>query len=179
MRYAGVNYNDMSAAPGISVTVFLQGCPHHCKGCHNPETWDFDGGKEFTFEIMQNILAGLYANNINRSLAIMGGEPLCEQNAFLTLLIIEEVKKHSPKTKIYIWSGYTYEQLKRSADSHVIQSLELADFLIDGPYIEELRNVTLPMRGSSNQNIINLKENQNERQNSNRSHKAFRCRKNG
>ena len=109
MRYAGIDFNDMSAAPGISVSVFLQGCPHHCKGCHNPETWDFDGGKEFTFETMQNILAGLCANNINRSLAIMGGEPLCEQNAFLTLLIIEEVKKHNPKTKIYIWSGYTYE----------------------------------------------------------------------
>lgn len=109
----------------------------------------------------------------------MGGEPLCEQNSFLTLLIIEEVKKHNPNTKIYIWSGYTYEQLKHSGNSHILQCLELADYLIDGPYVEELRDITLPMRGSSNQNIINLKEKQDEQRNSNCAHKAFGCRKNG
>lgn len=179
MRYAGVNYNDMNAAPGVSVSIFLQGCPHHCKGCHNPETWSFEGGEEFTFDILQNILKGLNANNITRALAIMGGEPLCEQNSFLTLLIIEEVKKHSPNTKIYIWSGYIYEQLRHSGNPHVLQCLELADYLIDGPYVEELRDITLPMRGSSNQNIINLKEKQDEQRNSNCTHKTFRCRKNG
>ena len=179
MKYAGINYNDMSAAPGISVSFFTQGCPHHCKGCHNPETWDFNSGKEFTFETMQQIIKGLVANGITRSLAIMGGEPLCEQNSFLTLMIIEEVKKHSPNTKIYIWSGYTYEQLKHSGNSHVLQCLELADWLIDGPYIEELRDITLPMRGSSNQNVICLKENKNGKYNTNCSHKTFRCRKNG
>ena len=161
MRYAGINFNDMSAAPGISVSVFLQGCPHHCKGCHNPETWDFDGGKEFTFEVLQSIIKGLNENGIQRSLAIMGGEPLCEENAFLSLLIIEETKKHSPRTPIYIWSGYTYEVLKRNSNPHIQRCLELADFLIDGPYIEELRDVTLSMRGSSNQNIISLKERKN------------------
>ena len=179
MRYAGINYNDMNAAPGVSVSVFLQGCPHHCKGCHNPETWDFEGGKEFTFETMQQIIKGLVANGITRSLAIMGGEPLCEQNSFLTSMLIEEVKKHLPDVKIYIWSGYTYEELKRKTDSHVRRSLELADWLIDGPYIEELRDVTLPMRGSSNQNVIYLKENENGKNNTNCSHKTFRCRKNG
>ena len=135
MKYAGVNYNDMSAAPGVCVSVFLQGCPHHCKGCHNPETWDFDGGKEFSFDTLQHIIKALNANGIKRSLAIMGGEPLCEQNAFLTLMIIEEVKKHLPEIKIYIWSGYTYEELKRKSDAHIHRSLELADYLIDGPYI--------------------------------------------
>ena len=159
MKYAGINYNDMCAAPGVSVSVYLQGCPHHCKGCHNPETWDFDGGQEFTFETMQSIIKGLNANGIKRSLAIMGGEPLCETNSFLTLMIIEEVKRHIPDVKIYIWSGYTYDALKKSSDTHVLQSLQLADYLIDGPYIEELRDITLPMRGSSNQNIICLKEN--------------------
>ena len=161
MKYAGINYNDMNAAPGISVSVFLQGCPHHCKGCHNPETWDFNGGKEFTYDILQNIIKGIEANGIKRTLSIMGGEPLCEQNAFLTLLIIEEVKKHQPDTKVYIWSGFTYEELKASTNPHIKQSLELSDFLIDGPYIEHLRDITLPMRGSSNQNIISLKENKN------------------
>lgn len=179
MRYAGINYNDMNAAPGISVSVFLQGCPHHCKGCHNPETWSFDGGKDFTFEVMQQIIEGLKANGITRSLAIMGGEPLCEQNSFLTSMIIEEVKKHLPDVKIYIWSGYTHEELKKKNDPHVRRSLELADWLIDGPYIEELRDITLPMRGSSNQTIICLKEKEDGRDNSDCTHKTFRCRKNG
>ena len=161
MRYAGINYNDMSAAPGISVSVFLQGCPHRCKGCHNPDTWNFEGGKEFNYEILQDIINSLDANGIKRSLAIMGGEPLCEQNAFLALLIIEEVKKHKPNTKIYVWSGYTYDELKGSTDPHVKRILEIIDILIDGPYIERFRDITLPMRGSSNQNIIDLKEHKN------------------
>ena len=159
MRYANINYNDMSAAPGISVSVYLQGCPHHCKGCHNPETWDFEGGKEFTFEILQKIIKGLNANGVKRSLALMGGEPLCEQNSFLSVLIIEEVKKHRPDTKIYIWTGYTYDKLKQTTNPHILRCLDVADCLIDGPYIESLRDITLPMRGSSNQNIIYLKEN--------------------
>ena len=159
MKYANINFNDMCAAPGVSVSVYLQGCPHHCKGCHNPETWDFEGGREFTFETMQSIIKGLDANGVKRSLAIMGGEPLCEANSFLTLMIIEEVKRHIPDVKIYIWSGYTYNALKKSSNTHILQSLQLADCLIDGPYIEELRDITLPMRGSSNQNIIYLKEN--------------------
>lgn len=158
MRYAGLNRNDMSAAPGVSVSFFTQGCPHHCRGCHNPETWDFDGGKEFTFETLTDIINSLTANGVHRSLAIMGGEPLCEQNAFLTLLVVKTVKERLPNTKIYIWTGYYYENLKHSGDSHVKAILELADYLVDGPYIQELRDITLPLRGSSNQNIIDLKQ---------------------
>lgn len=158
MRYAGLNKNDMSAAPGISVSFFAQGCPHHCKGCHNPETWDFDGGKEFTWDTMNEILNSITANGITRSLAIMGGEPLCEHNAFLTLLICKTVKEKIPKVPIYIWSGYTYEHLKHTGDPHVHGVLEIADYLIDGPYIQELRDITLPLRGSSNQNIIDLQQ---------------------
>ena len=150
MRYAGLNKNDMSAAPGVSVSFFTQGCPHHCKGCHNPETWDFDGGEEFTFDTLNDIVNSLTANGVSRSLAIMGGEPLCEQNAFLTLLVVKTVKERLPNTKIYIWSGYTYNKLQHSGDPHVKQILEYADYLIDGPYIQELRNITLSMRGSSN-----------------------------
>ena len=158
MRYAGLNRNDMSAAPGVSVSFFTQGCPHHCKGCHNPETWDFDGGEEFTFDTLNDIVNSLTANEVSRSLAIMGGEPLCEQNAFLTLLVVKTVKERLPNTKIYIWSGYTYDKLQHNGDPHVKQVLEYADYLIDGPYIQELRDITLPLRGSSNQNIIDLKE---------------------
>ena len=159
MRYAGIIKNDFSAAPGISVSFFTQGCPHHCKGCHNPETWDFNGGKEFTYDILNEIVDALTANGVKRSLSILGGEPLCEQNIFLTLLVVKTVKERLPDTKIYIWTGYYYDELmKRNSDSHLKTILSLADYLIDGPYIQNLRDITLPMRGSSNQTIIDLKE---------------------
>ena len=86
----------------------------------------------------------------------MGGEPLCDENAFLTYLVISEVKERLPQTKVYIWSGYTYEELKNRAHPKAREVLELADYLIDGPYIEEQRDITLEMRGSRNQRIIDL-----------------------
>ena len=160
MKYAGIIKNDFSAAPGISVSFFVQGCPHHCKGCHNPETWDFDGGKEFTYDVLNDIAESLFANGISRSLAIMGGELLCEQNIFLTLLVVKTIKEKYPDVKIYIWSGYTYDYLMShiTTNLHLKQVLDYADFLIDGPYVEELRDISLPMRGSSNQKIIDLKK---------------------
>ena len=159
MKYAGINYNDMCAAPGISVTLFTQGCPHHCEGCHNPETWDFNGGKEFTPEVLKNIVDGLTKNGIKRSFCIMGGEPLCEQNTLLTLMTIQYVKQHLPEVKIYLWTGYYYEELLKSLDPKIPLILKAVDVLIDGPFVKSLRDITLKMRGSSNQNIINLKEN--------------------
>ena len=156
MRYSGLIRNDLAAAPGVSVSFFTQGCPHRCKGCHNPETWDFNGGKEFNNDTLLEIYEALTANGIQRSLAIMGGEPLCEDNTFLTYLVISNVKEHFPQTKVYIWTGYYYQQLLESHDPRVAQILELTDVLIDGPYVERLRDVTLPMRGSSNQSVIDL-----------------------
>ena len=158
MRYSGLIKNDITAAPGICVSFFTQGCPHHCPGCHNPETCDFNGGKEFTNDSLDEIIEALTAQNIQRDLCIMGGEPLCEENAFLTRLIIQEVRKHVPGAKIYIWSGYTYEELKQNCNPHISDSLRLADVLIDGPYIEAERDITLPMRGSRNQRVIDLSE---------------------
>lgn len=159
MKYAGINYNDMCAAPGVSVTLFTQGCPHHCEGCHNPETWDFNGGKEFTPEVLKNIVDGLTKNGIKRSFCIMGGEPLCEQNTLLTLMTIQYVKQHLPEVKIYLWTGYYYEELLKSPDPKIPLILKEVNVLIDGPFVNSLRDITLKMRGSSNQNIINLKEN--------------------
>ena len=156
MKYAGLIKNDMSAAPGVSVTFFTQGCPHHCRGCHNPETWSFERGKEFTSDTLNDIINALTANNITRSLAIMGGEPLCAENTFLTYLVIKTVKEKLPNTKVYVWTGYYYEDLIEHRDSRVLQILELTDVLIDGPYVEALRDITLPMRGSSNQSVIDL-----------------------
>lgn len=157
MRYAGIIYNDFAAAPGVSLSFFTQGCPHKCKGCHNPETWDFNGGKEFTNETLSSIIEGLKKNGIKRTLCILGGEPLCPENQFLTNLVISTVKQELPNTKIYIWTGYTYEELQKHSNSHLTSILENTDVLIDGPYIEAERDITLPLRGSRNQRIINLK----------------------
>ena len=159
MKYAGINYNDMCAAPGVSVTLFTQGCPHHCEGCHNPETWDFDGGKEFTPDVLKKIVNGLAHNGVKRNFCIMGGEPLCEQNTLLTLMTIQYVKQRLPEVKIYLWTGYYYEKLLKSSDPKIPLILKEVDVLIDGPFVNSLRDITLKMRGSSNQNIINLKEN--------------------
>ena len=156
MKYAGIIKNDMSAAPGVSVSFFTQGCPHRCRGCHNPETWDFEKGKEFTNDTLNDIITALTANGIERSLAIMGGEPLCQENSFLTYLVIKTIKEKLPNTKIYIWTGYYYEDLLAKRDSRIAQILELTDVLVDGPYVEALRDITLPMRGSSNQSVIDL-----------------------
>ena len=156
MKYAGINYNDMSAAPGISVSVFLQGCPHHCKGCHNPETWDFEGGQEFTVSTLHSIITGLTAQGIQRNLCIMGGEPLCYENSYLTSIVVRAVKELVPEAKIYVWTGYTYERLLEIDCPHINTVLALSDYLIDGPYIEAERDITLHMRGSRNQRIIDL-----------------------
>lgn len=158
MKYSGLILNDIAAAPGLCVSFFTQGCPHRCKGCHNPETWDFDGGKDFTPATLEKIITGLTAQGIERNLCIMGGEPLCDNNVFLVLLVLKEVKAKLPNTKVYIWTGYTYEQLKHNSNPHLAAVLELTDYLIDGPYVEELRDITLEMRGSSNQRIIALKD---------------------
>lgn len=161
MKYSGLIRNDLAAAPGISVTFFTQGCPHRCKGCHNPETWDFEGGKEFTPETLSEIYDAINANDITRSFCIMGGEPMCEENLFLTCMVLQNVKLRFPQIKTYLWTGYYYEDLLKMTNPKVGMILNMIDILIDGPYDENRRDVTLPMRGSSNQSIINLKEKRN------------------
>ena len=154
MRYAGIIPNDLSAAPGVCVTFFTQGCPHHCPGCHNPETWDYEGGKEFEGNTIERIEQYLTANGIHRDLCIMGGEPLCPDNQFLTLLICNTIKDKLPDTKIYIWTGDTLEELNKDTNPRISEILEKTDAIIDGPYIAAERDITLPMRGSRNQRIL-------------------------
>lgn len=93
----------------------------------------------------------------------MGGEPLCEQNTLLVLMTLQYVKHRLPDTKVYIWTGYYYDELLKKNDPKIKLILDMADYLIDGPYIESMRDLSLQMRGSSNQSIINLKELRNER----------------
>ena len=158
MRYAGLIKNDLAAAPGVCVSFFVQGCPLRCPGCHNPESWDFEGGMEFTTKTLNDILTSLSANGIERPLCIMGGEPLCTENIFLTTLIIKEVRQQKPNIKIYLWTGYTYEELlsNKTSNPKLEYILDNIDCLIDGPFIQEEKDITLQMRGSRNQRIIYL-----------------------
>lgn len=160
MRYAGMIKNDIAAGEGVNVSFFTQGCPFKCKGCHNPQTWDFSGGKEFSPATLTELLDALSANGVKRNLSIMGGEPLCEENIFLVSLIILSVKEQFPDIKIYVWTGYTYEdlQIRSQLEPKIKTILDNIDYLIDGPFILEERDITLAMRGSRNQRILDMKE---------------------
>ena len=160
MRYAGITKNDVVNCPGIGVSVYLQGCPIHCPGCHNSEIWDFDGGKEFNFDTVLDIEDALLANGIERSLCILGGEPMADLNLFTTVFLVQHIKLHLPDTKIYLWSGYTLEELRDRQNNQIDYLLETIDYLIDGPFDINKRDVSLFMKGSTNQRIWNMKTNQ-------------------
>lgn len=157
MKYASLITSECYNGPGWGVTFALQGCPHHCTGCFNPETWDFSGGKEFTPEILNEISIALSPDYITR-LSIQGGEPLCQENLFLTALVCEQVRAKYPNKKIYLWTGYTKEELETSCDPKMKRILDgsYVDVLIDGPFIQAEKDTTLFMRGSKNQRIIEL-----------------------
>lgn len=107
MRIAGLNKNDFTNGIGVTVSLFLQGCPHHCEGCQNPETWDPNGGTEVNErELFQEIVEALTANNIMRGLAISGGDPLAPYNRAFTLELIQRLKYIYPELNIYLWTGY-------------------------------------------------------------------------
>lgn len=154
MRYANIIYNDIAAGDGLCVSFYTQGCPHRCKGCHNPETWSYQGGQEFKPEILDDIIENLNAQGIKRNFCVLGGEPLCAENLFLTALLIKTVREKSPDTKIYLWTGYLYEDLIVSNSPHMKIILNNIDVLIDGPFIQEKRDITLMMRGSTNQRVL-------------------------
>ena len=157
IRIAGLNGNDFVNGEGVSVSLFLQGCPFHCEGCHNPETWNPKGGIEVDEgDLIQQILTLINANNIIRNLSILGGEPLDteQKRDFLRELIIR-VRYYYPEIKIVLWTGYKYNDIKDKEDFKYI--LENIDYLIDGPFILKERDITLKWRGSRNQNIRDMK----------------------
>lgn len=151
MKYAGIKCNDIVDGEGVCVSVWMQGCPFRCKGCHNPETWDFDGGMDIEYNELINLIdTAMKANGIKRNLSILGGEPLCDENIQYTKQIIDWCKENYPDSKIYLWTGYTKENFNELQN----KIFDLVDVLIDGPYIEEKRNISLELRGSENQRIF-------------------------
>jgi anaerobic ribonucleoside-triphosphate reductase activating protein len=158
MNYAEINKNDIVNGEGISVSLFVSGCPHHCPGCFNPEAWDYDYGKEFTEETLIEIIEALGANQVHRNFSILGGEPLAPKNRKTVNDIIHAVRRcRDLYPKIYLWTGYTLEELQSEIDPDINEILENINVLIDGKYVEELRDLGLPLRGSSNQRVLKLK----------------------
>ena len=157
MRYAQIRDMDITNGKGIGVSLFTQGCSHHCKNCFNKETWDFNGGKEFTEED-KNIFIQLCLLPRTKFISFLGGEPLDQANELYDLL--KDIRQHTDKP-IYLWSGYTYEQILK--DDNKRRCLEYITYLIDGEFVDELKDLNLYLRGSSNQRLIDvqnsLKEN--------------------
>lgn len=153
IRIAGLNKNDVVNGEGISVSLFLQGCHFHCKGCHNPETWNPNGGESrIEDELIQEIISAIGDNGIQRNLSILGGEPLDtkEKRQFVNTLI-HTVRRTYPNIIICLWTGYDEGPLNRLSDiSSIINGV---DYLITGPYIEAERDITLKWRGSRNQKV--------------------------
>lgn len=154
MRYAKINPNDIANGEGVCVSLFVQGCPHRCKGCFNPETWDFGGGEEFTLNTMKEIMEALDANGIQRNFSILGGEPLAPANRDTVLNIIKTIKLLNKEIKIYIWTGYYLESIAN--EPNIKEIISLADYIIDGPFEEDKKDLSLKLRGSSNQRIWDL-----------------------
>ena len=160
-KIAGIYWDDTAAAPGISLSVYFSGCHFHCPGCHNPEAQDFEYGEDFTPELLREILTKLRKNGVERRLSILGGEPLNKENRKATYDLVSICRKIYPNIKIYIWTGYTIEELFEEQDDIINMIFKHIDCLIDGRFEQDKRDVTLPLRGSSNQRVIYLNEKEN------------------
>lgn len=157
MRYNKIRKMDISDGEGIRVSLFVQGCEFHCKGCFNPNTWDFEGGKEFTTETL-NTLLNLCDNEIIQGLSILGGEPMHPANRETVIDIMRAFKFRFPNKNIWMWTGYTLEKLLEEDKDNIQTMMIYLDYLVDGQFQIEKRNLNLKWAGSENQRWINCKE---------------------
>ena len=158
MRFSKIKDNDIANGLGVTMSLWTQGCPHHCKGCFNGETWDFDAGEEFEDSDLQYIIENINKNNVHRDLSILGGEPLCPENVDGVIEVCKIFKEKFPEKKIYLWTGYVVEQFNEKQRN----VLNYIDVLVDGPFVQAKRNLSLMMRGSSNQRVIDVKKSLDE-----------------
>ena len=156
MRFSKIKNNDIVNGVGITLSVWTQGCPHRCKGCFNKETWTFNEGNEFTNDDLNYIISNIDSFNVKRNLSVLGGEPLCPENVEGVINLCREFKKVYPNKLIYLWTGYTIEEFNQKQK----QILEYVDFIIDGKFEEAKKNLNLHLRGSSNQRIFDIKNNE-------------------
>ena len=171
MRYASIRSLDVSNGENIGVSLFVQGCNRHCYNCFNPDTWDFNSGKEWNEETKNKFLELIDKPYIKR-VSILGGEPLAEQNLDDVLSLIKEIRISLPEKTIWLYTGYAWEKimndfenskrwLQASWKHSAITRCEIiknVDILVDGEYIDEQRDVTLKWRGSKNQRVIDVQQ---------------------
>ena len=149
MYYGRINKTDTANGTGVRVSLFVSGCRNRCKGCFQPETWDFNYGEEFTLKTFIEIDNALDPDYID-GLTILGGDPFEPENIEIVTAICESLKSTQPDKTIWIYTGYKYEKLKD------LEIMRYIDVLVDGPFIEGLKDISLQFRGSSNQRIINI-----------------------
>ena len=171
MNYSTIKYYDTADGLGIRTALFVSGCRIHCPGCHNSEAWDFKAGKEFTEIEMNEIIESLKPSYVS-GLSILGGEPTEPENLPAVAKIVSTVKKQLPNKSIWIYSGRTYNAIKdKYLNWYSVNTwpdlydavkiiFNLADVLVDGPFMKDQRDISLKFRGSPNQRLIDLKTGQ-------------------
>jgi len=163
MNYAKIRKCDVANGPGVRVSLFVSGCNHHCKNCFNPEAWNFNYGEEFTQKEEQQIMDYLKPDYIT-GLSLLGGEPFEKANQERLAPLVENVKKTYPNKKIWCYSGFKFdeqivgEMVKKENRESTKKMLENIDYIVDGKFVDELKNPSLQFRGSSNQRIIDVKK---------------------
>jgi len=151
MRISGISHPDVNNGLGFRVTIWVSGCVHHCKGCHNPETWDFNYGREFTDEDKQKVFELLDKPYI-KGVTFSGGDPLCSYTDVFNLA--KEIKEKYPTKDIWVYTGFSFEHIRE----HMSEILTYVDYIVDGRFIEEQKDVSLAFRGSKNQHIWKKEE---------------------
>ncbi len=151
MHYGAIKKTDIANGLGVRVSLFVSGCRNHCKGCFQPQTWDFEYGKPFTKETEDEILEALRPDWI-QGFSILGGEPMEPENQKVLLPLLQRVRRERSDKDIWLYSGYVYEEIKDSELLHYV------DILVDGPFVEEMKDPSLTFRGSRNQRILNVPE---------------------
>jgi len=165
MNYASIRTCDVANGEGVRVTLFVSGCTHHCKGCFNPDQWRFDYGKPFTREVEDRILTDL-ADDFISGLSILGGEPLEPPNQRALLPFLRRFREKFGETKtLWVYTGcvldtetFTLQPSNFNLEGTTKEILSYIDVLVDGPFVEALKDISLPFRGSSNQRILHLKD---------------------
>ena len=152
MRYNLIRKMDISDGPGVRASIFMQGCEFHCKNCFNPETWNFEGGKEFTDDTIKEVL-DICASPQIKGLSILGGEPMHPNNIEGTTKLTKAFKEKYPNKTIWAWSGFKFDEYLKDKDV-----AKYLDVVVDGQYKDELHDFRLKWRGSSNQRVIDVQK---------------------
>ena len=155
MRFLDISYPDINNGIGLRATLWLSGCSHHCKGCQNPQTWNSEAGRRFDKRHKEKILNILSKSYIN-GLTVSGGDPLYKENVDDLAKLLKAIKEILPEKTIWIYTGYTWEEIL--SDQKKKEVIKYCDILVDGEYVQELRDITLAFRGSKNQRLIDLQQ---------------------